>query len=44
MFLMTRRAGAVLNDVRFVKAVLLMTSLAFAIDRFDGDAVTKTIA
>jgi len=44
MFLMTRRAGAVLNDVRFVKAVFLMASLAFAIDRFDGDAVTKTIA
>ena len=36
MFLMARRAGAVLNDVRFVKAVFLMTSLAFAIDRFDG--------
>jgi len=44
MFLMTRRAGAVLNDVRLVKAVFLMASLAFAIDRFDGDAVTKTIA
>src|SRR5438876_9804127 len=44
MFLMTRRAGTALNDVRFVKAVFLMTSLAFAIDRFDGDAVTKTIA
>jgi len=44
MFLMTRRAGAVLNDVRFVKAVLLVTALTFAIDRFDGDAVAKTIA
>jgi hypothetical protein len=44
MFLMTCRAGAVLDDVRFVKAVFLMTSLAFAIDRFYGDAVTKTIA
>jgi hypothetical protein len=44
MFLVTRRAGAVLDDVRFVKTVLLVTSLAFAIDRFDGDAVAKAIA
>src|ERR1700731_1595463 len=44
MFLVTGRAGSILDDVGFVKAVLLMTSLAFAIDRFDGDAVAKTIA
>lgn len=44
MFLMTRRAGSILNYVRFVKVVLLMTNFTFAIDRFDGDAVAETIA
>lgn len=44
MFLVTGRAGSILNDVRFVKAVLLVTTLAFAINRFDGDSVVKTIA
>jgi len=33
-----------LNDVRFVKAVLLVTALTFPIDRFRGDTVAKTIA
>ena len=33
-----------MNDVRFVKAVLLVTALTFPIDRFDGDTVAKTIA
>jgi len=44
MFLVTRRTRTTLNDVGFVKTVFLVTSLAFAIDRFDGDAVAKTIA
>src|SRR5438477_5337316 len=44
MFLVARRAGLVLHHVRFVKTVLLMAGLAFAIDRFNGDAVAKTIA
>jgi len=44
VFLVTRRAGSILHDVCFVEAVLFMTALAFAIDRFDADAVAKTIA
>ena len=44
MFLVTRRAGTILDHVRFVKAVLLMTTLAFPIDRFDRNAVPKPIA
>jgi hypothetical protein len=44
MFLVTGRAGTILNDVGFVKTVLLVTSLAFAVYRFDGDAVAKAIA
>jgi len=32
------------TTVRFVKAVFLMASLAFAIDRFDGGRVYETIA
>ena len=44
MLLMACRARPILNDVRFMKAVLLVAALAFAIDRFDGDAVVKTIA
>jgi hypothetical protein len=44
MFLMTRRARTVLDNVRFVKTVLLVTILAFAIDRLDGYAIAKTIA
>ena len=43
MFLVARRAGLVLNHVRFVEAVLLMAGLAFAIDRFNGNAIAKTI-
>ena len=44
MFLMTRRAGTVLRHVRFVKAMFLMAAFAFGIDRFDGNAMSKTIA
>ena len=44
MLLMACRARPILNDVRFMRAVLLVAALAFAIDRFDGDAVSKTIA
>jgi hypothetical protein len=44
MFLVTGRAGTILKDGRFVKTVLLMTRLALAVDRFDRDAVAKTIA
>ena len=33
-----------MDDVGFVEAVFLVTSLAFAIDCFDSDAVAKTIA
>src|SRR5438105_10953474 len=44
MLLMACRARPILNDVRFMRAVLLVAALAFAIDRFDGDAVVKTIA
>src|SRR5438270_12739876 len=44
MLLMACRARPVLNNVRLMKAVLLVTAFAFAIDRFDGDAVVKTVA
>ena len=44
MFLVTRRAGTILGHIRFVKAVLLMTTLAFPIDCFDRNAVPKPIA
>lgn len=43
MLLVTRGAGTILHHVRFVKAVLLMTRLAFAINRFDRDTVTKPV-
>src|SRR5207253_8045790 len=44
MFLMTRRAGTALRHVRFVKAMFLMAAFAFGIDRFDGNAMSKTIS
>ena len=44
MFLVAGRAGTILHHVRLVKAVLLMASLALAVNCFDGNAVTKTIA
>ena len=43
VLLMTCRTGAILDNVRFVKTVALMTNLAFAIDRFDANAVAKAI-
>jgi hypothetical protein len=44
MLLVAGRAGTIFHHVRFVEAVLLVTSFAFPIDCFDGDAVAKTIA
>ena len=44
MFLMTRRTGTILDHVRFMKRVLLVAALAFAIDRVESDAVLETIA
>ena len=44
MFLVTSGTGTILNNVRFMKRVLLVAGLAFAIDRFHGDAVAKSIA
>ena len=44
MFLVTGRARPILDNIRFVEAVLLVAGLAFAIDRFNRDAVAKTIA
>jgi hypothetical protein len=44
MFLMTSGAGFVLHQVRFMKRVLLMTRLAFAIDRIERNAVVKAFA
>ena len=49
MFLVARRTRAVLHDTGFVECVrptilLKMTSVAFLVDRFERDAVTKTIS
>ena len=44
MLLMADRTRTVLDDVRFMKGVLLMTDFAFAIDRFHGDAIVKTVS
>src|SRR5207248_6977201 len=44
MFLVTSGTGTILNNVRFMKRVLLVTGLAFEIDCFHGDAVAKAIA
>jgi hypothetical protein len=43
MFLMTGRARSILDDVGFVESVLLMTALAFSIDRIKSDAVVKPL-
>jgi hypothetical protein len=44
MFLVTSGTGRILNNARFMKTMLLVTGLAFAIDRLHGNAVAKTIA
>ena len=41
---MADRTRTVLDDVRFMKGVLLMTDFAFAIDRIHGDAIVKTVS
>ena len=41
---MTGRARSILDNVRFVKAVLRVTAFAFAIDLSHGDAVAEAIA
>ena len=43
MFLMTGGAGTVLDDVGFVKTVLLVTGFAFTIDPINRDAVAKAV-
>lgn len=44
MLLVTRSAGTILDDVRFVEHVPLMTRLTFAIDRLKSEAVMKSVA
>ena len=44
MFLMTRGAGAVLDNVRLVERVLRVTGFAALVDRLEGDAVAEPIA
>src|ERR1700736_4899693 len=42
MFLMTRRARAILHDVRLMKGVVRVTGFAFLVDRLEGNAVSET--
>jgi len=42
MFLMTRRARAILHDVRLMKVVMRVTGFAFPVDRLEGDPVPET--
>ena len=49
MFLVARRTRAILHDIGFVECVrpailFKMSGLAFSVDRFERDAVTKAIA
>src|ERR1700730_4509238 len=44
MLLVTRSAGTILYDVRFVEHVPRMTRLTFAIDRLESETVMKSVA
>src|SRR5215467_8932615 len=49
MFLVARRTGTVLDDIRFVECVrpailFQVTGLTFSVDRIKRDTMTKTIA
>lgn len=43
MFLMTRRAGAILDHAGLVEIMLLVATLAFSIDGIEGDTVLKAL-
>ena len=43
MFLVTGRAGTILDHVRFMQRVLLMTRLALAIDLIETDSMLESI-